>query len=167
MRYSFILSAVAAMSCGISSAAAKSSDEDCAANMVCASNPKSIIDAMQQAGYRAELTTDGVGDPQIYSSASGYKYSVMFYDCTDHKACKSLQFQASFDVVAGVDGDYVNKWNEQKRFVRAALEDGDTFYLRYDLSTTGGLNQKNFADVLDWWELLLGDYSKFASENLP
>ncbi len=167
MRYPLIFMALAAILGGVSSATAKPSDNDCAANMVCASNPKSIVDAIQQAGYRAELTKDGVGDPQIDSSASGYKYSVMFYDCTNHMACKSIQFQASFNVAKGLDVDYVNKWNETKRFVRAALEDGDTFYLRYDVSTTGGLTQENFADVLDWWELMLGDYSKFASENLP
>ena len=140
---------------------------DCGTGMVCASNPAPLIDAMQKAGYRAELGKDGVGDPLINSNASGYKWSVMFYDCTDHKDCKSIQFQASFDSHDGITADYVNRWNSSKRFVRAALDDDRTFYLRYDLSTLGGLNQKNFADALDWWDLLLGDYSSFSSENLP
>ncbi|HUD91041.1 YbjN domain-containing protein [Sphingobium sp.] len=146
--------------------AATESKADCAADMVCAANPQSIVAALQKAGYTAELTKDSLGDPMINSAAAGYTFSVLFYDCTDHLKCESLQLQASFDPNEKVTTDYVNKWNTGKRFVRAAVNDKHEMDLRYDVATIGGLNSVNFRDVLDWWTSLLGDYSNFAGQNL-
>ncbi len=37
--------------------------------------------------------------------------------------------------------------------------------VNYDLSTIGGLNQKNFADVVEWWAFMLGQLNKFFDEH--
>ena len=34
-----------------------------------------------------------------------------------------------------------------------------------DVSTIGGLNLKNFADVIDWWSVMLGELNKFFKEQ--
>ena len=36
--------------------------------------------------------------------------------------------------------------------------------LRYDVSTMGGLNAANFADVIDWFTSRLGAYDKYVRE---
>lgn len=138
----------------------------CGAGMVCASNPQTIVAALQKAGYTAELSKDDTGDPMINSAASGYRFSVMFYGCEKAAKCDSLQFQATFDAHKGVTPEYVNKWNRAKRFIRASMNDEKELQLRYDVATIGGVNQANFKDVLDWWAAMLGEYSKYAGENL-
>lgn len=37
----------------------------------------------------------------------------------------------------------------------------------YDVSTVGGLTKGNFADVVDWWSVTLGNLKTFFEENPP
>lgn len=37
--------------------------------------------------------------------------------------------------------------------------------LTYDVSTIGGLNQVNFADVVDWWQTMLGQARTFFNAH--
>ena len=36
-----------------------------------------------------------------------------------------------------------------------------TLSITYDVTTVGGLNRENFADVVDWWNTMLGLAGKF------
>ncbi|MCI4589912.1 YbjN domain-containing protein [Sphingobium sp. BYY-5] len=146
--------------------AAPKDETGCGTDLVCAASPQTIASALQKAGYTAELTKDNLGDPMINSAAAGYKFSILFYDCTEHVKCESLQFYASYDANEKITADYVNKWNNEKRFVSAIVNDEHELTLRYDVATIGGINQTNFKDILDWWSTLLGDYSNFSKENL-
>ena len=40
-----------------------------------------------------------------------------------------------------------------------------TVEVRYDLATIGGVNRKNFGDVMDWWSAMLGAVGKYYDEN--
>lgn len=155
-----------ALGMAVAAPAVAADNAACGAGMVCASNPQTIVAALQKAGYTAELTKDDTGDPMINSAASGYKFSVMFYGCEKAAKCDSVQFQASFDANDSVTADYVNKWNRDKRFMQASVNDEKEMQLRYDVATIGGVNATNFKDVLDWWSAMLGEYSKYAGENL-
>ncbi|MGC4252534.1 MAG: YbjN domain-containing protein [Sphingobium sp.] len=143
-----------------------SDEEPCGKNMVCASNPQSVADAVQAAGYKAVLSKSSTtGNPMIESAANGYNYSIFFYECEDGKKCGSIQFQISFEDDGANTFELANKWNSNKRFSQMAVSDDKSLVVSYDLATIGGLNQKNFADVVDWWALMLGDLSKFFKEN--
>ena len=50
---------------------ALSSQGAIAATAVSAAYPESIVDAIQDMGYKAELTTDSYGDPMIRSASDG------------------------------------------------------------------------------------------------
>jgi hypothetical protein len=141
-------------------------DEPCDAKLVCASNPKSIVTALQDAGYKAVLSkSESTGNPMIESAASGYDYTIFFYECDDGKNCGSLQFQASFSDDGANNAELANKWNSDKRFSQMSVDEDKSLGFAYDVTTVGGLNKTNFADVLDWWALMLGEVSKFFKEN--
>lgn len=140
----------------------------CGADMVCASAPASVGAAMLRSGYQGLVSKDDLGDPKIESAAAGYKFSVFFYGCTDHLKCDSLQFYASFDGDPSRDAAFANTWNADKRFMQMSVKPDHTIVVRYDVSTIGGLNQNNFADVVDWWSTMLGGVDRyFAAHPVP
>lgn len=129
-----------------------------AENLV-ASDARAIAAAMQDFGYRAELTTDNEGDPLIKSAAGGANFSVYFYGCSAGKHCQSIQFSAGFDLADGTSLEVANDWNARKRFAKTYLDQDMDPYLEMDVNLAyGGVTAKNFADTLDSWDKLLADF---------
>lgn len=151
-----LISVAMAAALGATAAGAKDA-EACGAGMVCASAPQSVVAAMQAAGYQAKLATDNEGDPTISSSAAGYSFDVFFYGCDNHAACDSLQFRVTFEKDATNTAEFANAWNRDQRFSQMAVRKDGGLMVNYNVSTVGGLNQKNFADVLSWWASVLGE----------
>jgi hypothetical protein len=142
----------------------------CARDLVCANDPQSVFAAMDKAGYRPKLTTDAEGDPMIESDESSYHFDVYFYGCDkQHKDCDSLRFEALFEKAPENTPEFANKWNAGKRFLQAYIRDDGQMGLSHDVAMIGGLNQRNFGDVLDWWDSQLGELAKFFKTelNLP
>ena len=134
--------------------------------MICASNPQSMVTAIQGMGYKAVLTKDSGGDPQITSSASGYNYDIFFYDCKNNVNCTSVQFQIVFSKDSVNSADLANEWNSKQRLGSMHFnKEKGTLVIQYDISTVGGINQKNFADVVSWWDSTLGEAAKFFKEH--
>ncbi|WP_242122643.1 YbjN domain-containing protein [Sphingobium sp. Sx8-8] len=141
-------------------------NEPCGDGLVCASSPQSVVQALQAAGYKAALSkSKTTGNPMIESAASGYSFSIFFYECEQARNCGSLQFQLSFEDDGGNTPELANKWNKDKRFAQMSVWDDHSLALAYDVTTVGGLNQKNFADVIDWWAVMLGEAAKFFKDN--
>lgn len=137
----------------------------CPSNTVCAGDPATVVTALADAGYKAKQGKDSAGDPMIESAASGYNFDVFFYGCTENKDCKSLQFRAGWSADEKHTPAYANKWNSVKRFTQMSVKDDQTMSISYDVTTEGGINRENFADVIDWWQVMLGEASKFFDEN--
>lgn len=137
----------------------------CPAGLICATDPKGVAKIMMDEGFRATMDVDKGGDPLISSAAAGYNFDVFFYGCTDHKACDSIQFRATFERNASSDVVQMNRWNAETRFGQMSVNDKGVISLSYDISTIGGLNKRNFADVLSWWSTILGQASKFFAAN--
>ncbi|MFM9978960.1 MAG: YbjN domain-containing protein [Sphingomonadaceae bacterium] len=147
---------------------AMAADTDpCGKDLVCASDPQTVLKALQTAGYRAKLDKDGSGDPMISSSASGYNFDIYFYGCKANTSCDSMQFQISFEKDAANTLALANKWNASKRFSQAYISDKGSFVMNYDVTTVGGINAANFADVIDWWQVMLGNLRTFFADNPP
>ena len=139
----------------------------CGKGLICASDPATVVAALQQTGYKAKLDKDSEGDPKISSSASGYDFDIYFYGCKDNKQCDSLQFRISFEKDGANTFELANKWNSKKRFSQAYISDKGAFVADYDVTTAGGLTSANFADVVDWWSVTLGNLKTFFQENPP
>ncbi|MEO9130011.1 MAG: YbjN domain-containing protein [Sphingomonas sp.] len=123
-----------------------------------ASNPSSIQDAMQAAGFQAALSKGSDGDPMITSGASGSKFVVLFYGCTSNRNCTSIQFYAGFSDSKMTVGD-MNEWNKSKRFGHAYIDkDGDPC-IEMDLDLdSGGMSRALFQDNLSVWSDLVSRF---------
>lgn len=158
-----IVLAVVAM--GLAGPAMAAETDACPADHICATDPARVLSAVQDAGYKAKLGKDSGGDPMIESSASGYNFDIFFYGCKAAASCTSLQFRATFSQDGANTIALANKWNLAKRFGQAAVDDKGVFRISYDFSTAGGVNTKNFADVVDWWATMLGELKIFFDAN--
>jgi hypothetical protein len=151
---------------GVASASASAADKQpCGKALVCANAPETVVKAVQDAGFRALLKQDATGDPLITSAASGYDFEIFFYECEEGKNCASLQFSTSFADDGKNTAELANLWNRQKRFSQMAVGENGSLVLTYDVTTFGGLNERNFADVVDWWQTMLGALNAFFRQQ--
>lgn len=142
--------------------------EPCGAGLICASNPQTVVNALQEAGYKAKLSkSESTGNPRIESAASGYNFHVYFYECEKGAKCASLQFFISFADDGTNTPDLANKWNAKKRFLQMSVDDDKSLSVSMDITTLGGLNRRNFSDVVDWWSVMLSELNKFFKEQPP
>lgn len=150
---------LAAVLVGVPAQAAPS----CPAALICAANPDGIVSSLQTQGFKAVLGKSEVtGNPKIGSAAAGYNYTLFFYGCQDGKDCTSLSFSVTFEDDGTNSADLANEWNKDKRFSAMSFDPADkSLTLSYDVTTVGGLNQVNFADVVDWWQTMLGQARAF------
>ena len=131
-------------------------------NMITAADPASIADAMQGLGYRAEMDTDGVGDPMIRSAAEGVNYRIYFYGCSDNANCDSLLFSAGFDMDDGMALPAINTWNADSVVARAYLDDEyDPYVQMYVLTGDGaGISAEIFEQAVREWGQTLSDFKE-------
>lgn len=115
---------------------------------------------LQDLGYRAELTTDSVDDPLIYSVTSGTNFSIWFYGCDDTamETCNSIQFYAGYDLDQGTSAQVINTFNREWRFAKAYYDDEKDPILKLDLSFVGGVSRGAFEDYLDIWETTVAEF---------
>ena len=150
---------------GLSAGTAQAADTTaCVAGLVCANAPQTVVSALQAAGYKAVLSkSKTTGNPMIESAASGYNFRIYFYECEANKDCASLQFNTAFNNDDGANTvELANLWNKDKRFSQMSFDPEDKLLsFAYDVTTLGGLNQRNFADVVDWWATMLGQLNAF------
>ena len=120
---------------------------------------------MQAAGYQAALGKDGTGDPMITSGTSGSKFAVLFYNCTNHRDCTTIQFQAAWAMKDKPTLASINEWNRNKRFARAYLDGaGDpTIAMDVDLDQ-GGMSPALFRDNLDVWIAIVDAFKKHIGQ---
>lgn len=133
-----------------------------AAQMVRAQDPQSLVQALQGAGYAADLGTDRIGDPMITSGVSGTTFQIFFYNCTDHRNCATVQFHSGYKAKTPVDLTKLNEWNRTKRFGRAFLDKENDPILEMDLDLDdGGLSRALFIDNIEFWASVLGDFERY------
>ncbi|MBO9713818.1 YbjN domain-containing protein [Sphingomonas sp.] len=165
MRVLLGVAALAAFLIGAGEAKAQDRDP-CKPGMVCASAPDTVIAAMERAGLKPKRTADDQGDPMLESDEAAFHFDVYFYGCEQHKNCDSLRFEVMFRQGSENTTVLVNKWNAQSRFLSTAVRPNGTLVASYDVATIGGLNERNFADVLDWWKSELEELGLFFQKEL-
>lgn len=132
-----------------------------AAANVQAENPQSLVKALQDGGYQAQLGTDSAGDPMITSAVSGTKFRILFYNCTQNKDCKTVNFLVAYDFDKPLALDRINAFNQQNRFVRAYLDKENDPVLAMDVDLDdGGMSDALFIDNIEFWATLLASYER-------
>lgn len=161
-----ILTAAAGLA-GLAPPAAAQDRQPCGKELVCASNPDTVVQAMHAANIRsAKLGIDPQGDPTIEVPGRPYRFDILFYGCEKHRNCDSLRFEVSFSRNAQATIALANKWNAGHRFISAAVKDNGNFVLSYDIGMIGGTTKRNFADTLDWWNSMLGEAAEFLAREI-
>lgn len=130
------------------------------AQTVDAADPQSIVAALQGHGYEAELGTDSVGDPIIYTSFGGYNGGLYFYGCTNGAACTEVQFIIVGTPATPATVEAVNQWNIDKNTGAASLDGEGMVALRFLVVTQGGIPQASFDRSLQLWELAVGEFGQ-------
>jgi len=125
-----------------------------------ATNPRKLVEVIQDLGYRARLETDGVGDPMILSSAAGADFRIYFYGCSQNKDCSTLLFKAGFDLIMGTTLETVEEWNEGTLYGRAYLDDEDDPWLELGVNMKGGVSRENFEATFGRWESILSSFQR-------
>ena len=152
MKFAFLISAMATLALTPTAAPAATVE---------ATNPPSVVSAMQAAGYQAKLVADKSGDPLIESGVAGKKFLVFFYNCTKNTDCRTIQFYTGFKPEKPVGLDRINEWNKRQRFGRAYIDgEGDpVIEMDVDLDD-GGLSPALFTDNLEFWESSIAAFQK-------
>lgn len=131
------------------------------AQLVRAQDPQSVVRALQNGGYSAQLGVDGVGDPKVTSSFSGTTFQIFFYNCTDHKECATVQFHSGYHLDKGPTLDAINQWNRSQRFGRGYLDKVNDPILEMDVDLDdGGLSPALFIDNVEFWTSILPKFEQ-------
>lgn len=128
--------------------------------LLTAADPDGIAAAMQRLGYVADLGVDSAGDPRIYGQLDRLNYELHFYGCIENADCKYLKFVIGLDLPDGSDMATVNAWNAERNFGKAYLDREDDPYLALTTSLAGGMTEENFADILDWWRVIVPSFTE-------
>ena len=135
------------------------------AQSVSAQEPRSVVTALLNAGYKAELTKDPTGDPLINSSSSGSSFAIYFYNCTSNRDCRTIQFSSAYSGDNGGTVTRMNDWNNSNRFGRAYVTAKWTTRLEMDLDLDdGGMSKLLFEDNVEYWVALMAKFEKFIRE---
>ncbi|MBB4839105.1 hypothetical protein HNP52_002174 [Sphingomonas kyeonggiensis] len=138
----------------------------CGKDLVCANAPQTVLAAMEKAGFKPKMSADRDGDPMIEGQGI-FRFNVFFYGCDkQHVNCDSLRFEALFVKAPENTPAFANKWNAGKRFLQASVHADGQLGVAYDVAMVGGLNQRNFSDVLDWWNSQLEELAAFFKAEL-
>lgn len=150
--------------CLLSSASAYAQGSLCGKNLICAADPQTVVAALQDSGYRAELGSDEAG-PYIVSAASGYRFVIFFNDCTAARDCKSLQFNLRIGARDFHTAPYANGYNRRYRFAQLSAQTNNELRLSYDINTIGGKTKANFTAILSDWAGAIGAYTNYDREQ--
>lgn len=126
-------------------------------------NPRSLVAALQDAGYKATLVTKADSDPYITSSTAGATFDLKLLNCKDHKDCKDVMFQSSYEKrdKDPVTVEQINTFNREHRWARAYIDkDGSPVIEQDVLFTDQKIDEKMFSENLAVWDDMIGAFHK-------
>ena len=129
-----------------------------AADIIDAEDPEAILDIAKGFGS-ARLDTDSAGDPKIVGRINGTRYGILFYGCSNGKQCDDIQFFTAWAGVT-VSMNEINKWNSEKRFGKAYLDDEGDPVLEMSSNIDYGVTERNLEDSFDWWSKAVDRFKK-------
>lgn len=123
------------------------------------SDPLTLVNIIQDLGYRASLEEDAEGDPMIRSSVGGTEFALVFYGCSErHDDCQILLFKAGYELNDKVGMEVINQWNATRLFGRAYLDGVSDPWIELVLNLQGGVTRTQFEKTFEWWEASVGEF---------
>lgn len=126
-----------------------------------------IASVMQKSGYRAEVVGEDGEKRYIRSGAGGKTFAVFMFGCDDDgNNCKTIQLYAGFKTDDPPSLELMNTYAAKKRWGRIYLDDDRDPVIEMDIDLEdGGLSEELFIDNLEYWEVVMANFSKFASSK--
>ncbi len=128
-------------------------------DMMLANDPQAIQQAMQDAGYHAEMSTDDQGNPKIIGTASRSTYWVLFLDCQSSDGCLGVEFYVSYELDTKPSLETMNQFNNDYRYIRAFTnDDGQPRMMMDVLMRDDGLGKATFLEYLRLWTVIMPSF---------
>lgn len=94
---------------------------------------------------------------------AGEKWQLIMYNC-NNQGCTNLQFHIAYSFENGLDGKVTNKWNKERRFGAAYIDDENDPHLEFDFDLEGGVSKGAIREAIKTWGLLVSSFKVFLSE---
>jgi hypothetical protein len=134
-----------------------------------AADPAGLASYLKQVGLKAELSTDGDGEPGIETGLGGIPVKIWFYDCKPRgEDCTSVQLQTGLETTTKLTLDQVNGFNRQYRFATLALDESNDPILSQDVAMPRpGLSPAAFRATLAVFETQIGRLKALVGIESP
>ncbi|MEM6408591.1 MAG: YbjN domain-containing protein [Pseudomonadota bacterium] len=132
------------------------------AQTVTAKDPTSIVTALQDMGYRAQLEVDEHGDPLIRSAAAGSRFSIYFYACQENENCQDLLFIAWLATDNPPSFEAINSWNANKLTGTTFIDDDGDAAIQLFIPGAIDLTEDRFQQIMRRWDQALGAFMDFV-----
>lgn len=119
-----------------------------------------VAQVLQSKGYKAEITTDGAGDPKVKSATDGSDFSILFYGCNKTPRCAAIKFIIGFNLNKGTTYGAMNEWNSKNNFGAAYLDDEMDPWLAMSLDVEHGFLTEGLANNIDTWASIVPQFKK-------
>ncbi|HVY21355.1 MAG TPA: YbjN domain-containing protein [Bauldia sp.] len=123
--------------------------------------PDAVLNALERAGYEAEITKAKDGDPKIESTDDDSPFAVNFYDCNDkHEQCAYVQITQGWNLKKGLDLAKIDSWNADNVWGQAYRDDEKDPWLALVINFKGGVTPEYVDDMVEWWSVIVDDFEK-------
>ena len=128
-------------------------------------DPWEVIHIAREFGP-AEAARDGMEDPQIRGTVDGMHYRVTFYGCRLGRDCDTILFDARFSRKEWQDeppdAQRLARWNAEKLFGRAWLDDENRVVLDHPVALAGGVPKATLRATFERWKAALAEYAAWV-----
>lgn len=132
------------------------------AQAVSASVPDTIVLALQDLGYKAQLDVDSEGDPKIKSATQGVNYTIFFYGCEDDGTrCEDIILTAGFEMDKGPTMEAMNSWNATKLTGAAFVDDEGDPNIEHFIAGVDGMSRASFERLIFRWDQAIEEFTDF------
>lgn len=129
---------------------------------IVASDPKTVLGALNQLGYQASLTTNANGSSSIEMKVDGSPSYVDFFNCNDdNTSCRSIMLVYGMDLTDGTTPEMANEWNAQTIHGFIYLDKNSDPWLEMTLPIYDGVSNSLFENVMIIWRNRIGDARKY------
>lgn len=120
---------------------------------VSSTDPNSVVSALQEAGYKAKLSTDKDGKPHIESAADGTVIAMVFEGCTDKSLCTQIELIAAWtcDGIKKKCATQTEKWNGEENYSHALFFDDTVALYHHLLFDKVGYSSELFVTNLEFF----------------
>lgn len=125
-----------------------------------------IAAALQNAGFRAEVSTEGP-DVLVITSMAGRGVHLTGYDCDEAapRRCRSVHFLYGEEDAWSTTAETVNLWNQNKRYAQGVLATGAVVQLSMDMQFFGGATLANLEANVRTFDGLVGEFVVFLEQH--